>query len=244
MFTIAERQRVSDHVLAMADRDDRIVAAAVVGSLALGGGDQWSDVDLTFGVADGFDVDDVLADWTPEIERELDGTHLFDLPAGGAIYRVFMMRDCLQLDISFTPAAQFRPGSPRFRLIFGNAGEPKTSAPQSVMDLVGWSVLWARHARVCLERGDFWQAVFCVNELRDNAMSLACIRHELPSRFGKGFDDLPEEVRAPFVSCIPGSLEPEEIRRALEASVRAFAADPALHDRSDLTDRLRDAIKN
>ncbi|MDQ3878260.1 MAG: nucleotidyltransferase domain-containing protein [Actinomycetota bacterium] len=242
MFTVAERERVSEHVLAMAERDERVVAAAVVGSLALGGGDQWSDVDLTFAVADDVDLDDVLADWTQEISRELDGAHLFDLAAGGAIYRVFMMRECLQLDVSFTPASQFRPGSPRFRLIFGSAGEEKTPAPPAVMELVGWSVLWARHARVCLERGDLWQAVFCVNELRDNAMSLACIRHDLPARFGKGFDDLPQEVRAPFAECLPRSLEPEEIRRALATAVYAFADDPALRDRPDLVDRIHDAI--
>ena len=39
-------------MLALAERDDRVVAAAVIGSLALGEGDDWSDLDFTFGLAD------------------------------------------------------------------------------------------------------------------------------------------------------------------------------------------------
>ncbi|MCA1839654.1 MAG: nucleotidyltransferase domain-containing protein [Actinobacteria bacterium] len=242
MFDIAERDRVSDHVLAMANRDDRIVAAAVVGSLALGGGDRWSDVDLTFALADGVDMHEVLADWSSEINKELDGLHLFDLPAGESIYRVFMMRKLLQLDISFTPTAEFRPGSPRFRLVFGTAGEPKTPEALPTGDLIGWSVLWARHARVCLERGDLWQAVYCINELRDNAMSLACMGRDLPARFGKGFDDLPEEARTRFAPCLPGSLEPEEILRALGATVHALLDEPSIELSPAIRDRFLDPV--
>lgn len=36
-----------------AEEDERVVAAAAVGSLALNGGDRFSDLDLTFGIPDG-----------------------------------------------------------------------------------------------------------------------------------------------------------------------------------------------
>jgi len=47
---VGERDSIRDYVLGRAEDDSRIVAAAAVGSLAVGPGDQWSDLDLTFGV--------------------------------------------------------------------------------------------------------------------------------------------------------------------------------------------------
>ena len=50
VFTVDERNRIRDRILEVAHSDDRIVAGAVVGSLATDEGDRWSDLDLTFGV--------------------------------------------------------------------------------------------------------------------------------------------------------------------------------------------------
>ena len=64
MFTIQDRERVHTWVLELAAADKRVVAGAVVGSLALTEGDRWSDLDLTFGVQDGVPIGEVLEDWT------------------------------------------------------------------------------------------------------------------------------------------------------------------------------------
>ena len=86
MFTVAERDAVRDRVLELAAADPRVVAGAVVGSLALGDGDRWSDLDLTFAVAGDALVADVLGDWTERIAADLNATPLFDLPSGPTIY--------------------------------------------------------------------------------------------------------------------------------------------------------------
>jgi predicted nucleotidyltransferase len=44
--------RVRDRILELASLDAHVVAGAVVGSLAHGDGDRWSDLDLIFGVVD------------------------------------------------------------------------------------------------------------------------------------------------------------------------------------------------
>ena len=46
MFTVDERNRMHDLMLTLAASDPRVVAGAVVGSLALHEGDRWSDLDL------------------------------------------------------------------------------------------------------------------------------------------------------------------------------------------------------
>lgn len=95
MFGAKDRDAVRNRVLQLASSDPRVVAGAVVGSLAFGGGDRWSDLDLTFAVAEGVPVADVLSDWTRSVVTEFDAIHLFDLPSGATIYRVFLLPGCL-----------------------------------------------------------------------------------------------------------------------------------------------------
>ena len=63
MFAVEDRERVRSRLIARARSDPRLVAAAAIGASA-GEGDRWSDLDLTFGVADAAPVEDVLTDWT------------------------------------------------------------------------------------------------------------------------------------------------------------------------------------
>jgi hypothetical protein len=76
VFSVEERERVRDHVLELAGADRRVVAGAVVGALAHGEGDRWSDLDLTFGIGDGVPVDEVLTDWTRRFADDLDAVRL------------------------------------------------------------------------------------------------------------------------------------------------------------------------
>src|ERR671937_761074 len=64
VFTAEYRDRVRNHVLALAESDPRVVAGAAVGSLT-GQGDRWSDLDLTFGVEGS--VENVLEEWTVNV---------------------------------------------------------------------------------------------------------------------------------------------------------------------------------
>ena len=128
--------------MVLAEEDRRIVAGAAVGSLAVGGGDRFSDLDLTFAVADDVPVVEVLGDWTRTLRDELAAVKLVDLERGPTIYRVFLLPDALQFDLSLTPAARFRPAGRRFRLLFGEtaAGEPEVPRPALAEDLFGWGV--------------------------------------------------------------------------------------------------------
>ena len=115
MFTFEQRDALRNRVLAIARGDSRIVAGAAVGSLALDGGDRHSDLDLTFAVADGVPIAEVLEDWTRALSGELGAVPLLDLERGSTTYRVFLLPDLLQCDLSLTPASQFVPPGPRFR---------------------------------------------------------------------------------------------------------------------------------
>ncbi|HKY54044.1 MAG TPA: hypothetical protein VJM08_07060 [Anaerolineales bacterium] len=219
LFTVEERDRIRDRVLALAESDKRIGAGAVVGSLALNEGDRFSDLDLTFGVEDEFSIYDVLEDWTRQIVDEFDAAHLFDVTSGASIYRVFLLPGCLQFDLSFTPASKFGAISPKFRLLFGNAVEKPYLPSPSVHELFGYAVHHALRARFCIERGRYWQAEYWISSLRDYALAIACHRHNLPDSYGRGFDHLPSDVLEPFKSALVTSLEQEELLRALKVAI-------------------------
>ena len=227
MFSIPDRNRIRDRVLELAASDARVVAGAVVGSLAHDEGDRWSDLDLTFAVADNLPMLDVLEDWTRTLVEEFNAAHLFDLPSGASIYRVFLLPGCLQFDLSFTPASQFGANGPKFKMLFGSSVEkPYTQAP-SAHELFGYAVHHALRARFCIERGRYWQAEYWISGVRDYALSLACRRRDLPARYGRGFDDLPAEVRDAFRDALVGSLERDELLRALGCAIEGLLRESA-----------------
>jgi hypothetical protein len=234
VFTVEQRDALRARMLQLAEEDERVVAGAAVGSLAVGPGDRFSDLDLTFGIADGVPVADVLDGWTRTLTEELDAVQLVDLEAGPTIYRVFLLPEALQFDLSMTPATEFRPAGPRFQLLFGEtaADEAEVSrgrkgglfipTPAVAGDIFGWGVIYALHARACIERGRLWQAEHYVGALRDHALSLACLSRGLPAAQARGYDELPPETLAGFDRTHVGSLAPDALRAALAASTVAL----------------------
>jgi hypothetical protein len=222
VFTVEQRDALRERVLTLAEQDGRIVAGAAVGSLAVGTGDRFSDLDLTFAVADDVPVAEVLDDLTRTLSEELGAVHLVDLEREPTIYRVFLLADALQFDLSLTPAARFAPAGPRFQLLFGETAEGETRAPHppAAGDLFGWGVIYGLHARACIERGRLWQAEHYVGAVRDHALSLACLRRELPAVQARGYDDLPADTLARFDETHVASLDPEQLRSALSAAMR------------------------
>ena len=228
MFTIEQRDALRDRVLRLAQSDARVVAGAAVGSLASGGGDALSDLDLTFGVADDVPVVQVLDDWTRALVTEDGAVQLTDLHREPTTYRVFLLPDALQFDLSLTPAARFRPAGPRWRTLFGETAEGEARpTPPEPHDLFGWGVIYALHSRSCIERGRVWQAEHYVGGVRDHALALACLREGLPAVQARGYDDLAPETLAGFAGTHVEAPEPAALRSALNAALRALLREGA-----------------
>jgi hypothetical protein len=224
MFTVEQRDALRERVLALAEGDTRVVAGAAVGSLALGGGDRYSDLDLTFAVADDSPVADVLDDWTRTLGDDFGAVRLVDLERAPTIYRVFLLPEALQFDLSLTPASRFAPAGASWRTLFGEIAEEHRRAPSPPLaeDLFGWGVVYGLHAHTCIDRGRLWQAEHYTGAVRDHALSLACLRHDLPAMQARGYDDLPSGVLAGFEGTHVGSLDPVELQSALSLALQAL----------------------
>src|SRR4051812_35937913 len=163
MFTPHERAGIRSDLLKRAADDERISGGAITGSAAAESEDQWSDIDLAFGVVETVQLEKVLADWTAHMYDHHSALHHLDVKAGAWIYRVFLLPSSLQVDLAFVSASEFRALAPTFRLAFGKANDPGHLRPPSAGEVIGFGWLYALHARSCIARRNLWQAEYMIS---------------------------------------------------------------------------------
>lgn len=243
VFDPMVRDQVQAWLVRRAEQDERIAAAAVVGSLAAQRADQWSDLDLTLGVADGIAVANVIDDWSGALAAEFQASVLLDLHSAGAQYRVFLLPGWVQVDLSFAPDGRVLQGGSHIQLLFG-ATSPMPSTPRSPDDAFGWGVVFARHGHVCLQRRRYWQAAFCISSVRNAAMDLACLHRGLPARYGRGYDELPPDLLARFDASLFSDTNADDLDPALRAAIGFLAEQGAAIPRTENVCRdLRDLAR-
>jgi hypothetical protein len=192
--------------------------------------DEWSDLDLTFGLKSGVDTKSVLDEWTALLASEFGVVTHFDLRRGAAIYRVILFQSGLELDLSVVPETEYGALGPNFKLLFGTAIE-RTSFPEpSTDELIGWCWHHVLHANSAINRERYWQAVFWLNELRNHIFTLKCIRLKLPSVHARGIHQLQGKEVAGFENTLVRSLDAEELRRVLTILRKEFIEEVKEHD--------------
>jgi hypothetical protein len=239
VFSVEERAAVRRRLLDLAAADPAVVGAALTGSHATNGEDRWSDVDLAFAV-DG-PVDVAMHRWTTLLYQEFGAVHHWDLPSGPAVYRVFLLPGCLEVDIAFTPVADFGPLGPSWRTVFGNCTQPPPAPPPDPDPLAGLAWHHALHAWTSIQRHRWWQAEYWIGALRSQVIALASLRLGHPTSYAKGAHRLPDEVTVPLEATLVRALDQAELHRALIAATDALSAELARTDPA-LADRLRPAL--
>ncbi len=240
VFSVREREQVRQRLLALAGAAADVSGAAITGSEVTGAADEWSDIDLAFAIRG--ELSAALDHWTELLDRDFGAIHHWDLPWASSIYRVFLLPDWLEVDIAFTPEADFGPRGPNWRTVFGQTVEVEQNAPVPRDDLVGLGWHHLLHAHMCIERGKPWQAEWLISGARDHVLALGCLRLGLPTRYAKGADELPHELTAPLEPALVRSLDDDELRRALRASADAYVAELERTD-AELAVQLRPMLE-
>ncbi|MFD9703703.1 nucleotidyltransferase domain-containing protein [Lentzea sp. NPDC059081] len=209
MFSVHERDQLRRDLVNAAEVDPRVVGAAVTGSASVGREDRWSDIDFALSVDR--DLDEVVTDWTA-LMYACDAVGHVDVRRGSVLFRVFLLRSTLQVDVAFWPSSEFGATGPTFKLLFGEANELPQSSPPDRSELVGLAWLYGLHARSSIARGRVWQAVYMINGMRDHVMSLWCLREGVNAVQGRGLDDLRDA--GAFAGTLVLSTHPDELARA------------------------------
>jgi len=237
MFSRDEREHIRSALVRAAQADSNITGAAHLGSAAADRLDDWSDIDLALCVSHDAAVDDVIASWTARLYENHGAVAHCDVRRGETLYRVFLLRNTLQVDISFWPADRFRATGPKFTLIFGVANEPQSPVTDSAAELIGLAWLYGLHVRSSIARHRLLQAEYMLSNMRNRVIALACLRECLSTSEGRGFDDLSTDQRSRFVECCPAALTAEELQRAFQRTTSALLNEIQLRD-SDLAEKL------
>ncbi len=242
MFSQRERGELRECLVAAARVDERIIAAAVVGSAAAHREDEWSDIDLAFRLAAGLEPADVGDAWTGRMYDDHGAVDHLDVWSGSALFRVFLLSSSMQVDLSFWPWETFAPSGASFHLLFGEANEPRPSSLPAPETLIGMGWLYALHARSSIARGRNLQALYMVNGVRDHVVSLACLRHGLPADQGRGVDDLPPDIVETIAATLVRGLRRSELSTAFANAITALI-DEAEQIDPGLASRLREPAR-
>lgn len=81
-----------------------------------------------------------------------------------------------------------------------------------------------------------------IDGLREQVVSLACVRFGLPPHLGRGVDGLPPEETDPLADALPASPDPADLRRAFESAARLLLKE-ARHADAELASRLSPPIE-
>jgi hypothetical protein len=178
-------------------------------------------------------LNEVLIDWTTRLYRDHAAVANYDVRRGDILYRVFLLDNTLQVDLSFWPTNELRAVGRKFSLIFGAVGGPISVPAPDSKDLIGMAWLYALHVRSSIARSRMLQAEYMLSGMRDNVLALMCKRHGVVAVQGRGLDELSEEQKARATECLARSLEPVELKRAFRLTVDALleevrCADPGL----------------
>lgn len=242
MFNAEYRDQVRHRVLELARADPRVTAGALTGSMALGGEDGWSDIDVAFGIASGITPEAVLDDWMRALDRELGIVDHFDLRSGSSVYRVFLLPSGLEVDVAVTPAEEFGARGPHFRALFGTTQKLQADPQPNASYLIGLGWHHVLHARSCIERDKPWQAEYWISGIRDHTLALACLRLGENAIYGRGVDRLPVAVTDPLADALVRSLDEPELRRALAVATRRLIGELEEWDLT-LCDRLKPLLQ-
>jgi hypothetical protein len=244
LFAPSDRDATLARVLELLEADPRIEAALITGSLAAEAADRWSDIDVSALVADAQDCEGVSDDWIARLYRELPVAHHYRTAFGATIVPGFLLENGLEVDLAFTPAAEFTVWAP-VRVAFDRTGTARRAAESPVT----WSptpdwpgeagFAWhdVLHACVAANREKPWQALFYLQRVRTRTLGLASERHGWDADEFARVDELPAPERDPLLASLVTALEPAPLLRAIEVATRAFLDELRRGDHA-LADRL------
>lgn len=81
-----------------------------------------------------------------------------------------------------------------------------------------------------------------ISAVRDQVLSLACLRHGQPTVHGRGIDRLPSDVTESLAAALVRSLDRSELQRAFGVACNALLAEIRSVD-SELHSRLESPIR-
>ena len=220
----SQHQRILQAIVSRYDKDPRILAIVLFGSLARGNWDAYSDIDCDIVIAD-----EVLIDPVHEL-RSLDDPFA---SVGEKIALIIPMNDdagdiqfcsLMQLSIRYHPLAHTSPNIVRNMMVLAGtldhasiarAGERnRESVPPEVDESVDVLVRYAVVANTCIQRDQVWTTLEILHRMREILMHLFAVTHGGERAYQFFDDNASQELQAELGATLPSS-DKASLRRCL-----------------------------
>jgi len=234
-FTPAERQGILDQLLAALGEDPRVAGVLVVGSGAEGFEDVYSDVDLCVVIDQAQNVQPAFREWGEKFRASLPVFYCGESIRGPNSYLwVLLLDNFLEIDAGFLCLDDLSARRGRWKTAFDRSGKiediMRTSwANRTGPDLhesygrrVNWVWHNVIHATIAAQRGQWWKALYELEQVRNQAIELRGLREGLETKRFRHVDRMSGEFLADVGQTLVARLGTAEIMRALRAATGCF----------------------
>jgi hypothetical protein len=232
LYTPQRRAEIQDNLLTFLQTDEQIAGVVVVGSGAEGYRDSYSDINLVIAIADNVTVYAVYHKWKARLIAlypRLAGYE--EQQSNDTVRFVCLLDNFLVLDLQFIKlrlvAARHKPwhiifdrtNSLHERLEKAYAEEQKVAPLREYTRLM--ETIWQPILKcvAALRRNEIWRALHLLEALRNQAVQLAGMNHDIDTHEFADIDRLPEMFLVHLRHTIPTSTGTAAIRRALRTTV-------------------------
>ena len=210
-----QHQALLQAIVSRYEKDPRILAVVLFGSLARGNWDAYSDIDCDIVLADDVHIDPIC-----EL-RSLDDTFAsagekiaFIIPMNGDAGDI-QLCSLMQLSIRYHPLAQTSPNIVRNMMVLAGtldhasiarAGERnRDSVPAELDESVDVLVRYAVVANTCIQRDQVWTTLAILHRMREILMDLFALTHGGERAYQFFDDNAPQELQARLGATLPSS---------------------------------------
>jgi predicted nucleotidyltransferase len=235
MFEPEERQSILERVLERLQDDARIAGVVLVGSGAVGFEDRFSDIDLSVVVREEEQTQRVYRDWKGKIMEILPVAHCFETTYGPNTFLYgFLLENFLEIDMGFLHLGNLIAKRRRWEVIFDRSGRikdimeeswasrTKPEGRETYIRKVNPIWYYITHVMIFIHRGQRWRALHFLEEIRNRAILLACLRYGLDEGDFRQVDRLPGYFLAGLESTLAKGTGKGELVRALRETTDCF----------------------
>lgn len=215
--------------------DPRVTGLLLVGSGAQGFTDEWSDLDFAAVVSDEHGALAVFRDWGSRVQKVIPVLWSFsDIRGPEAGLYALLLRDFLEVDISFQSLKTLSARSANWQVLFDRTGQVREIMERSWSEqatpnleeqyLRRLDSIWhyVSHVSISVRRGHLWQAMHYLQEFRDRTIALEGLVSGVQTRHFREVDRLPKDRLAALEGTLPTCLGPDELVRALREATDCF----------------------
>ena len=208
----------------------------LVGSGAIGFSDSYSDIDIVVVVDDDMDTNEVSEVWKNYLQDNLAVMAYAVAPrADRIILHNFYLTSYLEINNCVLPLELLSATKERYKVLWDRTGRMQTILDESWAHLktrnhferyfeARKAGIWhyINHAYVALQRGNAWQAISDIEEIRNQIVHLRAYRSGLEPKRNRDVGKMEHNFLEQLSTLLVDSLSLETLRVKLELGARMF----------------------